>query len=80
MDNDNIKILIEYDGKQHFQPIDYFGGKEQYNKNKIRDDIKDEYCKKNNMPLLRLPYFLTNEEIKQQILKILNDCGISIVI
>lgn len=57
--------LIEYDGKQHFKPFEYYGGEEYYEKNKIRDAIKNDYCKKNNINLLRIPYteFENIEEI-----------------
>ena len=59
--DDEIKAFIEYDGKQHFMPI-RFGGisteqaKENLETSKKRDKIKDDFCKKNNYPLLRIPY------------------------
>lgn len=52
----NLVSLIEYDGRQHFEPSKYYGGEEYYEKNKIRDAIKNDYCKKNNINLLRIPY------------------------
>ena len=45
-------MCIEYNGDQHYKPIDFFGGNEQYDKNKIRDDIKKKYCSDNNIKLL----------------------------
>lgn len=66
-DDDKLLYLIEYDGRQHFEPIDWFGGIEGFNKQKQRDIIKDNYCKLNNILLLRLPFTLSNEEIKQKI-------------
>lgn len=62
--NDKLLGLIEYDGKQHFEPIEYFGGKDGFMKTQKRDKIKNEYCKVHNIPLLRLPYTLSIEEIK----------------
>ena len=59
--------LIEYDGKQHFEPIDLFGGQLGFEDTKKRDEIKNSYCKSHNIPLLRLPYTLSTEEIKEQI-------------
>lgn len=55
-------IAIEYDGEGHYRPIDFAGrGEEwansQFERNKIRDSIKDEYCKKNNIELIRIPYW-----------------------
>jgi len=49
-------ILIEYDGEQHFRPVDYFGGEEAFNNLQLKDKIKNEYCKVNNIPLLRIKY------------------------
>jgi hypothetical protein len=48
---------IEYDGKQHFESIDFFGGEESFNKQKIKDNIKNKYCKDNNIELIRIPYW-----------------------
>lgn len=58
----NRKIAIEYDGKQHYEPIDYFGGQEEFEKRVINDNIKNEYCKNNGISLLRIPYFKNVEE------------------
>lgn len=62
--NGKLLGLIEYDGKQHFEPIEYFGGLDGFNKTKKRDQIKNTYCGIHNIPLLRLPYTLSFEEIK----------------
>ena len=51
--NNNLKCLIEYDGIQHFYNLDFFGSLEL---NQKRDEIKNSYCKKNNIPLIRIPY------------------------
>lgn len=65
--NGELLGLIEYDGKQHFEPIEYFGGVDGFNKTKERDKIKDMYCSLHNIPLLRLTYTLSLEEIKNQL-------------
>lgn len=69
--NGNVRYLIEYDGKQHYQIIDYFGGEEAFKLRKYHDQIKNDYCKKNNIPLLRLPYYLNDDEIKEKISSII---------
>ena len=63
--------LIEYDGQQHFHPIDGWGGEKAYCEIINRDNIKNEYCNRNNIKLLRLPYTLSNDEIKQRIYNVL---------
>lgn len=53
-------ILIEYDGLQHFEIREHFGGYESFIDTKIRDTIKNIYCEDNNIELLRIPYWEFN--------------------
>lgn len=50
-------LCIEYDGIQHYKPIEFFGGIEGFKKRKRNDNIKNKYCKDNNINLLRIPYW-----------------------
>jgi len=52
----DYNLCIEFDGKQHFEVNEYFGGIKSFKKQKLRDSIKTEYCKNNNINLLRIPY------------------------
>jgi hypothetical protein len=54
--NDELLCLIEYDGVQHFEPIKRFGGVGYLEDQRARDNIKNEYCKDNNINLIRIPY------------------------
>lgn len=56
-------ICIEFDGIQHFKPIEYFGGIAEFIKQKKRDKIKDDFCKLNGLYLIRIPYFFDDEKI-----------------
>ena len=49
--------LIEFDGLQHFEPVELFGGEEQFKIQQERDRRKNEYCKQHNISLLRIPYY-----------------------
>lgn len=49
-------IAVEYDGEQHFRAIDHFGGFEGFEKRKIRDEIKNTFCKLNSIDLIRIPF------------------------
>ena len=51
------KYLIEYDGQQHF----FQTGWENLKDIQKRDSEKNEWCKKNNIPLIRIPYTHYNE-------------------
>ena len=53
----NKKIMLEYDGLEHFQPVDFFGGEEKFKTRKENDEIKDNYCKSKNIELIRIPYW-----------------------
>jgi hypothetical protein len=50
-------ILIEYDGKHHFEPLKYFGGLDSFKIIKEYDSIKNDYAKNNNIKLIRIPYY-----------------------
>jgi len=70
-----FKTCIEYDGEQHFIPINKWGGEENLKNNKIRDNIKNEYCINNDIKLIRIKYTENIIDIlKNNILK--NDCKI----
>src|SRR5581483_1870018 len=47
-------FLIEFDGKQHREPVEFFGGEKAFVETKIRDEIKNEYARRHNMPLIRI--------------------------
>jgi len=49
-------LLIEFDGRQHFEPVKKFGGDIEFSLQKIRDGRKNDYCKEKNIPLLRIHY------------------------
>ena len=49
--------LIEFDGKQHFEINEAWGGKMEFKKVQIRDKIKNEYAFNNNIKLIRISYY-----------------------
>lgn len=55
--NYNNKIyLIEFQGQQHFTPIEWFGGEEKYKKQIEHDNQKRIFCKNNNYILIEILY------------------------
>lgn len=50
-------ILIEFQGEQHYKPIDVFGGEEQFKIQQEHDKRKHEYAKQNNFKLIEIPYW-----------------------
>lgn len=55
-------IIIEADGKQHSEiTTGYFGGLEGYLDRKKKDLIKNKFCRKNNIKLIRISYLEANK-------------------
>lgn len=52
----NHNILIEFDGKQHFEPIEFFGGIKHLKETQHNDKIKNKYCKDKGIKLIRIRY------------------------
>lgn len=70
--NNTITNLIEFDGEQHFREITFFGGRSNFEALKKRDKIKDNYAYNNNIPLTRIPYYLSKEQIEKIIVNVIN--------
>jgi len=54
-------ILIEYDGIQHFNEKNNFGGKNNLSKIQKNDKIKNNFAKENNINMIRISYTLFDE-------------------
>jgi len=72
--NDNISCLIEFDGIQHFKPVDYFGGEKGFMAQQISDESKNEYCKNNNIKLKRISY-LEFDNIEEILTYLIKECN-----
>lgn len=66
------KLLIEYNGEQHYKPINFFGGKPAYEKQVKHDETKKKYAKENNYKLLTIRYTTNIDSIHSQIDSIIN--------
>lgn len=56
-DDNSIKCLIEYNGEQHYYKSEFFGGEEQFAKQKQHDQMKRDFCRINNFKLIEIPYW-----------------------
>ena len=67
--DNKLDFLIEFDGKQHFSGPEG-KWKEGYNLEEVkkRDNIKNQYCKNNNIILKRIPYFQISQITIENIL------------
>lgn len=66
-----LNLCIEFDGKQHFEPLEFFGGDEYFKILKRNDKLKDIYCMQNNIYLIRIKYDQDIEQILKQKIKII---------
>jgi hypothetical protein len=60
----DLNTIIEYDGEQHFKPVSGFGGVKSFNRLRITDEVKNKYCKDNNIKLIRIPYTIPMKDIE----------------
>lgn len=57
-----MKLWIEYDGRQHFMPVNFKcnrdkkGAEENFERVKINDEIKNQYAIDNGWTLVRISY------------------------
>lgn len=67
----SLKMAFEYQGKQHFEPVEFFGGEESYIKQKERDKLKKILSESAGVCLVYINYWdnlsidLVKERIKE---------------
>lgn len=71
----DYNIAIECQGIQHFKPRDRFGGFNEFEKTKERDELKNKLCNENN---IKIEYIIYNENVEKRIFEILRDTDIKI--
>lgn len=59
--SNKLLYLIEYNGRQHYEKVSFWNEKDSFEERIERDKIKKEYCIKNNIPLIIIPYTIFNE-------------------
>jgi len=59
--DETIKEFITNNARGYqYESIDLFGGQAGLIDTQIRDKIKNDFCKDNNITLIRLPYYEVN--------------------
>lgn len=65
-DEQLVPLLIEYNGKQHYEAIEYFGGDEKFARQQLHDKLKRSYAIQHQMKLVSIPYtYNTQEQINK---------------
>lgn len=62
-----FNLAIEYQGEQHYKPIDFFGGQVSFEENKLRDERKKKLAVANNCHLICIDKGFIENEIVQEI-------------
>lgn len=62
-----FNTIVEIDGRFHREIKEGLGGKEEFELTKLRDEIKNIYCKDNHIPLIRIEYNDVKEDIEMYI-------------
>ena len=76
----DYNIVVEYDGEGHYIPIPRFQGDDGImglKRSQKHDQIKNNYCKKNNIGMIRIPYW-ERENMENYILENLKRYNIKI--
>lgn len=55
-------VGIEYDGQQHYFPMNYFGGERSFKEQVEADALKNQKCKENGFTLFRVKYDYSDED------------------
>ena len=69
MYNERLKIAIEYNGKQHYEVVDFF--EDSIEKLRIRqknDRIKEKLCDEHGISLIIVPYWIKSQKMKAYII------------
>ena len=59
----SLKLAIEYQGAQHFKPVEFFGGEKEFKKLQARDRKKFKLCQENNIILMYVKPGYSIEEV-----------------
>ena len=70
---EELSLAFEYNGEQHYRPIEFFGGQEQFNKQCELDQRKQKLCDTHGVELIVIPFDMAHGEqvdtIKRAILE-----------
>ena len=55
-DDGNLDFLIEYQGRQHYEPSSKFGGKRGFYQQQYNDNKKRRFCALHGITLIEIPY------------------------
>lgn len=63
-------VCIEYQGEQHYRPVEAFGGESSFRECQENDEIKRSYCRKTGIKLIEIAYW---EDIREKLAPLLQE-------
>lgn len=60
-----LNVAVEYQGKQHFEPVEFFGGAKAFESVQLRDKLKAQLSRENGVKLVYINYW---EEITPELI------------
>ena len=63
------KYIIEFDGIQHFNITSGWNNESRFQQTQINDKIKNDWCKKHNVPIIRIPYLVKDVKLEDLLLE-----------
>ena len=70
----DYNLVIEYNGLQHYKAIEHFGGEKSFKKTKMRDVIKETFCKESNIGFRIIRY---DEDVNIEMNKIITQSALN---
>lgn len=68
--NDELKLAVEYNGRQHYDYVPYFHkNKEAFRNQQYRDELKRRICTDNGITLIEISYTVKNGDIEAELVK-----------
>ena len=63
------KYIIEFDGVQHFNTTSGWNNENKLRQTQINDKIKNDWCKRHNIPIIRIPYLVKDIKLEDLLLE-----------
>jgi hypothetical protein len=67
------KYIIEYNGRQHYEPVSVFGGQDRYVKQVLRDENLKEYCHQNSIIYVEIDGRQSPNKCAKYLLKVMEN-------
>lgn len=73
--NGKLVCLIEFDGEQHYRPIDFLGGEDKFKVQQANDQRRNQFCREHDIPLIRIPYYDYDKITPEYMTELISSCS-----